>query len=235
MKFSQKVKAELGKIRESGKEYKSALEYGVRYGTEDSSGAKSLIADRILANEELGGIFLRGVFVSCGNVNNPEKDYHLELTLPNREKCVELLDFAAASGLSLKQSSRGGRVFLYCKKCEHISDFLAYIGATRSAMELMNVIILKEIRSNVNRKVNCESANLEKTARAATQQIADIEFLLAEKVVLPESLREVAELRLNNVALSLAEIGAELNISKSGVNHKLKKISQIAEKLRKKT
>ncbi|MCL2754831.1 MAG: hypothetical protein FWD35_03810, partial [Oscillospiraceae bacterium] len=107
IKFAQKVKAELNQIKESGNAYKNVLRYGVAYGTNDVSGAKSLIDDRILKNEgELGGIFLRGVFIACGRVSDPEKDYHLELAPPNDEKCVELLDFVNSRGLNLKKSSR---------------------------------------------------------------------------------------------------------------------------------
>jgi hypothetical protein len=241
MTFSQKVKSELNKIRESGKEYKSALEYGLSYGLKDGGTAESLIIDRILGgNEDIGGIFLRGVFISCGSVSDPNKDYHLELVPPNEEKCSELLEFMSSRGLNMRQSERKAQAFLYCKECEQITDFLTYIGAVKHSMELMNVIILKGIRNNVNRAVNCESANLDKTTRAAAKQIHDIEYILdvearLKKVILSEQLRAVAVIRRDNIGMSLNEIGQALSpqISKSGVNHRLNRISEIAEELRK--
>ncbi|MCL2036318.1 MAG: DNA-binding protein WhiA [Oscillospiraceae bacterium] len=237
MTFSQKVKNELQKIREAGKKYKSALAYGIDYGLKNVGSAESLIPDEFLNGDEMGGIFLRGVFLSCGSVNNPQKDYHLELIPPNKEKCLELLDFLEEQGLKMKLSSRHEQPFLYCKGSEQIIDFLTFVGATKYSMELMNVMIYKEIRNNVNRAVNCESANIEKTAFAASKHIADIELILKEKGedFLPSKLREVAKIRRSNVGMSLEEIGRAMNppISKSGVNHRLKKISLLAENLRK--
>ncbi|MCL1903759.1 MAG: DNA-binding protein WhiA [Oscillospiraceae bacterium] len=240
MKFSQKVKAELTKIRETGKEYKGALSYGLSYGVKNAGEAESLIIDRILGgNDEIGGIFMRGVYLSCGSVSDPNKEYHLELVPPNKEKCSELLEFITARGLNMKSSERKEQPFLYCKECEQITDFLTYIGAVKNAMELMNVIILKEIRNNVNRAVNCESANIGKTARAAGNHIRDIEYILdtetkSGEMLLSDALRAVAFIRLKNVGMSLIEIGEELDppISKSGVNHRLKKIGELAENIR---
>jgi len=250
--FSQKVKSELSKIRESGKEYKNALTHGISYGEEDVGGAESLIPDGILADDELGGIFLRGVFQVCGSISDPNKEYHLELVPPNNEKCGELLEFINARGLNIKSSRRknagSSQTFLYCKECEQIADFLTCIGATKHSMELMNVIIYKGIRNNVNRAVNCVSANIDKTARASGKQIQDIEYIFqieaeSGKTILPQHLREVAQARLRNVEMSLSEIAESLCargasgtssafISKSGVNHRLKRISGIASKLR---
>ena len=250
--FSRKVKAELEKIRESGKEYKETLAYGISYGKKSASterqrktDAESLIIDRVFGGSaEIGGIFLRGVFISCGSISDPAKDYHLELVPPDENKCGELLEFLSARGLKMKQSERRiserQSTFLYCKECEQIADFLTYIGAVRHSMELMNVIILKEIRNNVNRAVNCESANIGKITRAAENRIRDIEYVLSvesksKKAVLTRQLREVALIQRNNAEIPLSEIGEMLDppISKSGVNHRLKKISVIAEELRK--
>jgi len=237
MRFSQKVKAELSKIRETGKEFKQALAHGIDYGSVNNSGAAALIPDMIFsADEEIAGIFLRGVFISCGSITDPAKDYHLELILPNAEKCAELLGFMNDNGLKMKKSMRKGQSFVYCKGSEQIIDFLTFVGATKHSMELMNVMILKGIRNNVNRAVNCESANIEKSTRAASKQISDIEYVFSQKgeKSLPEQLREVAKVRLANPAMSLFEIGEALKIpiSKSGVNHRLNKISKIAEELR---
>jgi hypothetical protein len=237
MRFSQKVKNELNKIRETGKDYKQALQQGIDYGREDNAGSAGLIPDSIYGgDEELGGIFLRGVFISCGSVTDPSKDYHLELVPPNSGKCSELLDFMNECGLAMKKSIRKSQSFVYCKGSERIIDFLTFIGATKHSMELMNVMIYKEIRNNVNRAVNCEAANIDKTTRAAGKQISDIEYIFAEKgeKFLKEQLREVALVRRSNPDMSLYEVGMALKIpiSKSGVNHRLRKISQIAEELR---
>lgn len=244
MNFSKKVKAELIAIREL-KANIPVLEYGKSYGVSDVCAAANLISDRVLGGgSEIGGIFLRGVFLACGSVTDPNKDYHLELVPPNAEKCDELLDFVTDRGLYLKRSERKPsngepQAFLYCKGNERISDFLTFIGATKHAMDIMNVTILKGIRNNVNRVVNCEVANLEKITRVAEAQIRDIEYVLeceskSKRTILSEQLREVALLRLKNAGMSLSEIGAELDVplSKSGVNHRLRKISDIAEKLR---
>jgi hypothetical protein len=239
MKFSKKVKTELSKIRETGKDYKKALAYGSSYGSTDTGGgAESLIADSILSGgEDIGGIFLRGVFLSCGSVTDPNKDYHLELVPPSKEKCMELLEFMSDRGLKMKLSERKSQSFLYCKGNEQIADFLTYIGAARYSMELMNVMILKEIRNNVNRAVNCESANIDKITRAALKQKSDIEYIFKQKGedFLPENLKSVAVIRQKNIEMSLEEIGRKLEpaISKSGVNHRLRKIGQIADDLRK--
>ena len=241
MRFNQKVKNELSKIRETGKEYKSALDCGLRYGVSDAgSGAGNLIPDSVLnGNEQVAGIFLRGVFISCGSVTDPSKDYHLELVPPNKEKCAELLEFVTDCNLSVKQSERKGQMFLYCKSCEQITDFLTFIGATRHSMELINVMIYKEFRNNANRAANCDSANIDRTTKAATKQIGEIEFIFAEKgeKFLPSGLREVAVIRKSSAELTLGEIGDLCSppLSKSGVNHRLKKISEIAEKLREKS
>jgi hypothetical protein len=239
VRFSQKVKGELNKIRETGKEYKTALAYGTEYGKESSGGAQSLIPDLVYTgSEEIGGIFLRGVFLSCGSVTDPNKDYHLELAPPNREKCVELLEFMFDRGMSMKMSERKQQSFIYCKGCEQIADFLTYIGAMRHSMELMNIMIYKGIRNNVNRAVNCESANIEKLTRASSRQIADIEYVLKHKgaAFLPENLKEVALVRRANPLMSLEEISNALKspISKSGVSHRLRKISRIAEEIKQK-
>jgi DNA-binding protein WhiA len=250
--FSQKVKAELNKIRESGKAYKNALAYGLEYGEKNVGGVKSLINEEIVNSEDgLANTFLRGVFIACGSVSDPVGEYHLELAPPNDEKTIELLDFAGECGLKLRKGKRKttkssdahsavrSRTFLYCKSNEQVADFLAFIGAGKHSMELMNAMIFKGIRNNVNRAVNCESANIDKTTRAAHGQICDIELILAaegrtKKSLLPDKLREIAVARRKNPEMSMADIGESLAIpiSKSGVNHRLKKIAEIAATLR---
>lgn len=184
------------------------------------------------------GLFLRGVFLACGSISDPNREYHLELTLSTEEKCNAVFSLINEQGMSIKKSSRGGQAFLYAKESERISDFLTYIGAMIHSMEIMNVKIYKDVRNNVNRAVNCEAANIGKTVAAAQKQAEDIE-LIAERIglnSLSEDLRQVAEIRLENRDMSLREIGEMLNppISRSGVNHRLERISKIAESLRNK-
>lgn len=184
------------------------------------------------------GMFLRGVFLACGSISDPNREYHLELTLSTEEKCNAVYSLINEQGMAIKKSSRGGQAFLYAKESERISDFLTYIGAMIHSMEIMNVKIYKDVRNNVNRAVNCEAANIGKTVAAAQKQIEDIELIEQLKGLnsLSEDLRQVAEIRLENADMSLREIGEMLNppISRSGVNHRLNRISKIADSLRNK-
>lgn len=184
------------------------------------------------------GMFLRGVFLACGSISDPNREYHLELTLSTEEKCSAIYSLINEQGMSIKKSTRGGQAFLYAKESERISDFLTYIGAMLHSMEIMNVKIYKDVRNNVNRAVNCEAANIGKTVAAAQKQIEDIGLIEQLKGLnsLSEDLRQVAEIRLENADMSLREIGEMLNppISRSGVNHRLGRISRIADSLRNK-
>ena len=181
------------------------------------------------------GLFLRGVFIACGVVADPNKEYHLELAA-SLEKCRSLFTLINESGMQIKESVRKNQPFLYTKDSEGIADFLTFIGAMLSAMEIMNVKIYKGVRNNVNRAVNCEAANIDKTVAASRKQCEDIELILSRKgwEFLGEELRQVAQLRLEHEDLSLRELGelTEPKISRSGVNHRLRRISEIADKLR---
>lgn len=183
------------------------------------------------------GLFLRGVFLACGVVSDPEKEYHLELVPQTEEKNEVLLTMINERGIAIKKSSRKGQPFLYIKESESIADFLTYTGAVNCSMEIMNIKILKEVRNNVNRTVNCEAANIDKTAKAAGKQLSDIEYIQNKKGLefLPPELRQIAEIRLENVEMSLRDIGESIEprLSRSGVNHRLRRISAIADELRK--
>lgn len=188
------------------------------------------------SDDDAFGIFLRGVFLVCGGAGDPEKGYQLEIFLHTEEKCRKLLSMIEEHGMSAKLSWRRGSSFLYIKESEKISDILTFMGAMMQAMEIMNIKIFKEVRNNVNRSVNCEAANLNKTVAAANIQADDIEYIFSTRGrgYLSEELLQVADIRLENRELSLSDIGAMLEppISRSGVNHRLKKISDIAGKLR---
>lgn len=188
------------------------------------------------SDDDKFGLFLRGIYLVCGFVADPEKVYQLELFLCDREKCEAILKLITEHGMQMKMSQRRGNSFLYSKDSENISDLLTFMGAMSSAMEIMNVKIYKEVRNNVNRSVNCESANLNKTIAAAQSEAEDIRYIYEVKGegYLPDELKQVADIRLQGIELSLSEIGKMLEppISRSGVNHRLKRISAIAKRLR---
>ncbi|HOQ07761.1 MAG TPA: DNA-binding protein WhiA [Clostridiales bacterium] len=180
--------------------------------------------------------FLRGAFLAGGSISDPEKTYHLELTSRTSEQAGEIRRLMGFYGLNGRTIIRKGSYVTYLKEGENIVDFLNVIGAHRALMELENVRILKGMRNNVNRIVNCETANLGKTVNASVRQVENILYI-AENIgldKLPPSLREIAELRLEHKDLSLTELGQMLSppLGKSGVNHRLRKLDRIAEKHR---
>ncbi len=179
--------------------------------------------------------FVRGAFLSCGTVTNPEADYHLEFSVPFLNLSRDLATLLAELGLAAKWTRRGGGYVVYFKESERIEDCLTLMGATTAALKLMGVKMIKDIRNNANRVTNCESANIDKTVAAAAQQSEAVRKI--ERTVglnaLPEELRELARLRLENPDLSLRELGQSLEspITRSGVNHRLRRIVKFAESL----
>ncbi len=179
--------------------------------------------------------FLAGVFLSCGSVSSPEKDYHLEFSVPYYNLSKSLLTLIQELELEPKTTKRKGYNVIYFKDSEAIEDCLYLMGASASMFNMMNIKIVKEIRNSANRRANCETANIEKTVRAASPQLEAIIKIKKEKGLsyLSPSLREMAEKRLENPDLSLSEL-AELfdpPLSRSGANHRLKRIVEIAEEL----
>lgn len=180
--------------------------------------------------------FLRGAFLAGGSISDPEKTYHLELTSRTRQQAQEMSRILGTFKLNARIILRKGSYVTYLKEGENIADFLNIIGAHTALMELENVRILKGMRNTVNRIVNCETANLGKTVNASLRQIENIRYI-AENIGfnrLPESLRNIAELRLECSDANLVELGQLLSppLGKSGVNHRLRKLDQIAEKYR---
>jgi len=182
--------------------------------------------------------FIRGSFIAIGTLSNPENFYHAEFVYPKEflllaENIIELLQ---SFGLKPKQTERKAHIVIYLKESENIADLLNIMEAHKSLMQLENVRILKEMRNDVNRRVNFETANLTKTVNAAVAQSDAIQYIANTKGLsyLPEQLEAVARLRLEYETASLAEIGRMLSptVGKSGVNHRLRKINEIAEELR---
>jgi len=181
--------------------------------------------------------YLRGAFMAGGSVNNPEgSSYHLEIASIYEEHCRALTQLANKFDLNARFIERKKGFVFYIKEGEKIIEFLSLIGAHQALLRFEDVRIMKDMRNSVNRIVNCETANLNKTIGAAVRQIDNIRLLQREVGLesLPEKLREVAEIRLQHPDMNLKEVGDMLkgNVSKSGVNHRLRKIDELAEKLR---
>ena len=179
--------------------------------------------------EEKAKSIIRGAFMGSGSINNPEKEYHLEIDLSNKHNLEELYKIIEKLGIHVKTFQTS----IYLKDGEEISKFLALIGASRAVMNFEDIRIQKEMRGKVNRLVNCETANLNKTINASIEQIAAIKKLqkIGKFNKLDDNLKEIAILRLENPDMSLIELGKKLKepVGKSGVNYRLKKIMEIAD------
>lgn len=179
--------------------------------------------------------FAAGAFLSCGTISTPEKDYHLEFTVPYLNLSKSLLTLIEEMDLSPKYTYRHGYHVVYFKESEAIEDCLYLMGASDAMFEMMNIKIVKDFRNMANRKANCETANINRMVNAAAQQLKAIEKIwsLKGKEFLPENLEALAEIRYENADLSLSELAQMCNppLSRSGVNHRLKKIISIAEEL----
>jgi DNA-binding protein WhiA len=180
--------------------------------------------------------YIRGVFLATGSLSNPEKTYHLEFVDDDYQHSLELQNLINYFDMDAKMIERKGHYVVYLKEGEKIVDLLNVIGAHISLMDLENLRIIKDMRNNVNRIVNCETANLNKTVSASIKQLSEIEYIQETIGLnsLPELLEEVARKRLMFPEASLKELGEMLSptVGKSGVNHRLKKISVIAETIK---
>jgi len=180
--------------------------------------------------------YLKGAFLAAGSMSDPEKTYHLEIISHQNALAKEVNDLITFFNLNAKVIKRKGYYVAYLKEGENIVDFLNIIGAHGALLELENVRILKEMRNNVNRIVNCETANLQKTVDASIRQVDNIKYIRDNLGFdnLPENLRQIAELRLEYSDASLKELGEMLSpsLGKSGVNHRLRKLDEIAENTR---
>ena len=180
--------------------------------------------------------FIRGALLAVGSVSDPKKSYHFEIVCTAPEKARQLQELLASYDVDAKVVLRKRHYVVYIKEGSQIVELLGLMGAHISLMQLENVRIVKEMRNSVNRKVNCETANLNKTVSAAVRQAEDIRYI-QEKIgldKLPMDLEETARLRLEHTEASLKELGDMLSpkVGKSGVNHRLRKLSQIADDLR---
>lgn len=194
------------------------------------------INSEIISTSSLG-IFTAGIFLACGSVNDPEKEYHLEFTVTDEPLADELIALLGDIGVTAKRSARRGQHIVYIKGSDYIEDTLTFIGAQQCTLEMINVRIFKDIRNKANRIANCDTANIDKTVNASIRQINDIQLIAGTKGLesLPDELLEIAQLRLDNEDMSLRDIGENLSepISRSGVNHRFQRIAKIADGIRK--
>ena len=195
------------------------------------------IIEQINNQELLEKAFVRGSFLGGGSINNPKNTYHLEITFSSEENSNIVQEILNKYEIQFKNMEKKNGYVLYTKDGDEISKFLALIGANSSVLKFEEVRVYRDIRNNVNRKVNCETANLNKTLNAALKQIEDIKYLkqIGQFDKMPEQLQEIANLRLENPEASLVEIGQMLSkpIGKSGVNHRFYNIEQFVLKFRK--
>ena len=167
-------------------------------------------------------------------MTDPQKDYHLEFVVPHRKLAGDLVTLvreAEPLSLQVNVSPRKGTQIVYLKSSEEITDLLTYLGAPGAAMELMQQKMRKQVRNDINRKANFETANLDKTMSASARQVAAFQRLIRKMApdTLPDDLREVLQLRLEEPEMSLREMGERLSLTRSGVNHRLRRLMEMAD------
>ena len=195
-----------------------------------------LVSGLLVKNACCKRAFIRGAFLASGSMSDPEKAYHFEIVCQDPARAGQLRELITSFGLDAKIVARKKCYVVYLKEGSQIVDMLNVMEAHVALMNLENVRILKEMRNSVNRQVNCETANINKTVNAAVKQVEDIQYI--ERTVglsaLSEGLQEMAQLRLAYPEAALKELGSLLTpaVGKSGVNHRLRKISSFAEELR---
>lgn len=214
-------------------EFQSLLEL-IKFSGE---GLNAKVNDILLQQECCRKAFIRGAFLATGSISDPNKSYYLSIATENETLSKQLFLVFEQLGISAKITKRKNTSVLYLKEGTMLVESLGLMGAPLSLMKFENVRIIKDIRNNLNRKVNAETANLKKTIEASMDQIVAIDYI--DKKVglseLPDSLREVAILRRKNPEVSLQELGQMLNpgVGKSGINHRLRRIVKFAEALKK--
>lgn len=195
-----------------------------------------LVSDMLLNKSCCKRAYIRGVFLAAGSMTDPEKGYHFEVVFKREKNAAMFIEQLKFFGIEGKMTTRKGNLVVYIKEGSQIVDALNVMEAHSALMELENIRILKEVRNSVNRKVNCETANINKTVHAAVKQIEDIEYIREHRGLdsLNPALEAVARLRLEYPDVALKELGNMLNppVGKSGVNHRLRKLSEIASELR---
>ena len=216
---------------EGVKELLSDAGYGVD-GDEDFE--LGYIPPRLIDDEGKAKAFLKGAFLGAGSVSDPNKGYHLEIVCRYERFAAALCDIMAGLGISAKFLPRKSSYIVYLKDGELVSDFITLIGAMNSTMAFEEARVMRSVSNHINRQQNFEDANMNKAAAAAAQQLVDIEFIRLNAGLdsLPAKLKQAAELRINNPEATLSDLAEMAEISKSGLNHRLAKLSIIAQELR---
>lgn len=195
-----------------------------------------IVLSRIKSKEKYIKAYLRGAFLGGGSIVDPEKNYHLEIVLTGKEDAEIVFECLNQLNIEALKTERKSKYIVYIKNSDLIADFLAVIGAQNSMLELENIRIVKQMRNDINRLVNCDTANINKTIMTAMKQIRYINIIEeSPNCEMPENLMEIAKLRKEHPHESLKRIGelCDPPMSKSGVAHKLKKIKEIADKCKK--
>ena len=204
----------------------------------DGMSLHSHVSNEIMENTQKVKSYLRGAFLAGGSVNNPETSrYHLEIHSSYEEHNDDICQMMNQFDMNARTLERRNGYITYLKEAEKIADFLALIGATSGMLKFEDVRIIRDMRTSVNRLVNCENANLNKTIDAASKQIESIKYI--DEMIgldkIPTKLREIALVRLEYPEVTLKELGEMIpsgTISKSGINHRLRKLNEMADKLR---
>ncbi len=196
----------------------------------------SLVKNIVVQNACCRRAFIRGAFLASGSISDPEKFYHFEIVCATMAKAEQLKNIILTFSIDAKIVARKKYFVVYIKEGSQIVDILNVMEAHVALMNLENIRIMKEMRNSVNRQVNCETANINKTVSAAVRQLEDIEYIrdTAGLSSLPDNLYEIAQIRLDRPEATLKELGEALSppVGKSGVNHRLRKLCAIAERLR---
>ena len=206
--------------------------YFMRWAGEELLAVKNALVQAVCCKRA----YIRGAFIAAGSMSDPSKSYHFEIVCSTERKAEFIQAILTGFSFDARIVQRKKYYVVYIKEGEQIVDLLNIMMAHRALLNLENVRILKEVRNSVNRQVNCETANLNRTVSAAVKQLDDINYIRDTVGLdsLSESLMEIAVLRAENTEVSLKELGQMLTppVGKSGVNHRLRKISEIADELR---
>ena len=192
------------------------------------------IPESMAESDERMRCLLRGAFLGGGSVSDPKKGYHLEIVTRQENFADTLRAAAEGYGIRAKVTARKANYIFYLKEGESVSDFLSLVGAMNGTMEFEQIRVLRFMANDINRRTNFEDANMQKAAMASAQQRMDIQLIIKEQGIesLGDKLRQTAEARINNPEATLTELAKELDITKSCLTHRLKKLSQMAEDIR---
>ncbi len=224
MSFSSEIKEQLASVETKRQCCKDSLEAGKQLGEFSPQCHRDC------------GAYLRGAFLKCGSISSPGRNFMLSFYLKDEETANYIASLLEDAGIPPKRSVRRGNPLLYYKAAESIEDVLSFIGGTKAALKIISAKVMSDVRNSTNRICNAETANLDRIVRAAAEQCEAIKTIQKYGAMqnLPRELKECAELRLANPDMSLAQLRGLLSepVSKSGLNHRFKKLMEISEDLK---